>query len=259
MTQFLHACAMALYVSASALGWRGRPSVTAAWLLGVGALLHASGFLALHLETPPIPLESFPAALSLIGWLLVVAYLVCLRIARVRVATHWVAGIAALFTMSAEIGFQSSVPVDVVADTGSGWMHAHILLSTGGFSLLGLASLAGLGYLVKKRLLKNKRSGPVVLPSLESLDRAEHWTLGLGFAFLSLGVVTGFAWGMGRSPSPWNNHSLFLLVAWVIYLGPVGVRLVRRQHGAVPARGVVLGFAFLAFFYLGIRLLGAAA
>ena len=58
-----------------------------------------------------------------------------------------------------------------------------------------------------------------------------------------IGVVTGFAWGIGHGLSPWTGHSLFLLGAWAIYLGPVSLRLVRQQHGTLPARGVVVGFA----------------
>ena len=44
-----------------------------------------------------------------------------------------------------------------------------------------------------------------------------------------------------------------------LYLIPVGARVLRQQQGAWPARGVVWSFAFLAFSYIGIRLLGAGA
>ena len=72
-------------------------------------------------------------------------------------------------------------------------------------------------------------------------------------------MVTGFAWGIRQGLSPWTRHSLFLLGAWAIYLAPVGLRFLRRERGRLPARGVVLGFAVLAFCYLGIRLIGVAA
>ena len=53
--------------------------------------------------------------------------------------------------------------------------------------------------------------------------------------------------------------ALHALVAWCVYLRPVGLRVVGGQHGDRPARSVVLGFAVLAFSYIGIRLLGGGA
>ena len=43
-----------------------------------------------------------------------------------------------------------------------------------------------------------------------------------------------------------------------VYLVPVSLRVVQRQHGPRPARSVVLGFAVLTFCYVGVRLLGVA-
>jgi ABC-type uncharacterized transport system permease subunit len=175
----------------------------------------------------------------------------------VRGVGTWVAGAAALFTSAAAVGLmgvEKLPPVDVAA--GGAWSHAHVLLSTLGFSLLALTSLAGLAYLTKKRALKRNEAARFGLPSLESLDRMEHVTLSLGFSLLSLGMATGFLWSMNRGASPWTQHSQWLVVAWAIYLLPVGMRVINRQHGDRPARIVTFGFAFLAFSYLGIRLLG---
>jgi ABC-type uncharacterized transport system permease subunit len=259
----LHLLASGCYLAALVRGVAGLRSGTApAWvpiLLGVGALLHATGFVALHGSEPPIPLESFSAALSLIGWLIPTSYLFSLRIARVRGVGTWVAGAAALFTAAAAAGL---LGVETLADpAGSGvpggaWSHAHVLLSTLGFSLLALTSLAGLAYLTKKRALKRNEAARFGLPSLESLDRMEHVTLSLGFSLLSLGMATGFVWSMSRGASPWTQHSGWLVAAWAVYLLPVGMRVISRQHGDRPARIVTAGFAFLAFSYLGIRLLG---
>jgi ABC-type uncharacterized transport system permease subunit len=257
----LHLLASGCYLAALVRGIAGLRAGTApAWvpiLLGVGALLHAAGFVVLHASVPPIPLESFSTALSLIGWLIPTSYLFSLRVARVRGVGTWVAGAAALFTSAAAVGLMGveTLHADVAA-AGGAWSHAHVLLSTLGFSLLALTSLAGLAYLTKKRALKRNEAARFGLPSLESLDRLEHVTLSLGFSLLSLGMATGFLWSMNREASPWTQHSQWLVVAWAIYLLPVGMRVINRQHGDRPARIVTFGFAFLAFSYLGIRLLG---
>jgi hypothetical protein len=48
------------------------------------------------------------------------------------------------------------------------------------------------------------------------------------------------------------------LAAWGLYLPAVALRVVRRQHGDQPARGVVISFLFLAISYAGVRLWGVA-
>lgn len=263
MTHLGHELAAALYLGAALCGlagrgrpWAGRVLVATAAL---GALAHAAGLYGLHFESPPVPLESLPGTLSLFGWLIVVAFLSALLVAKVRPAGVWVSALAGLSTASADLGLWLREPsVAAPVDAGA-WPHAHVLLSASGFSLLALSSLAGLGYLAKERELKRKRPSRTLLPALESIDRVEHATLALGFALLTLGVGSGFLWVRHRGTGTWSAHSLFLLAAWVVYLIPVGLRVVRHQHGPRPARGVVVSFAILAVSYLGVRLLGMLA
>jgi ABC-type uncharacterized transport system permease subunit len=263
MTHLSYELAAALYLAASVLGSLPRAGERAArgviWLLGAGVLLHAVGFVELHRQTPPVPLDSFPAALSLIAWLTAAGYLLSLEVARVRAVGPWVGAVAGVLTLAADLALRwTELPAPGPQDSVA-WSHAHVLLSSGGFSVLALASLAGLAYLTKERELKRKRRSRFTLPSLESLDRFEHVSLSLGFPLLTLGVVTGFVWGASRGVSLWTGHSLLLLVAWAVYLLPLSLRVLRHQRGHEPARDVVLGFAVLAFSYIGIRLLGTVA
>ena len=257
MTLVAHGFAGALYLFAAFLGWNRRDPSRIRFVVAFAAALHAVGFYGLHLQHPPVPLSSFPAALSLIGWGVALAWLVAPRALGLRSSGPWVATIAAGFTIPAVLGLQLAAPhLDTPQGAGI-WSHAHVLLGTAGFSLLALASLAGLGYLAKERGLKRRQPWHQGLPALESLDHAEHVTLALGFALLTLGVATGFAWSVSQQLDPWNRHTLFLLAAWGVYLVPVGARVLRQERGPWPARGVVLGFLFLACSYLGINLIGA--
>ncbi len=263
MTLLAHGLATALYLFAAFLGWTRRSAGigqrSVPFVIGLAAAVHTVGFYGLHLQTPPVPLSSFPAALSLIGWLIALSWLAALGRLRLRDAGPWVGLLAAGFTLPAEIGLQLSAPASAASSEPVVWSHAHVLLGTSGFALLALSSLAGLGYLAKERALKQRRGFARSLPALESLDRGEHLTLMLGFALLTLGVATGFAWGVKEGLEPWTRHTVFLLAAWAVYLLPVGARVVRQQQGAWPARGVVWSFVFLAFSYIGIRLIGSVA
>jgi ABC-type uncharacterized transport system permease subunit len=263
MTLIAHGLATALYLFAAFIGWTrggsGAGQRSVPYVIALAAAIHACGFYGLHLQNPPVPLSSFPAALSLIGWLIALGWLAALRVLRLKDAGPWVGLLAALFTLPAELGLQLSAPADSAGAEPVAWSHAHVLLGTAGFALLALASLAGLGYLAKERALKQRGGFALTLPALESLDRGEHVTLALGFALLTLGVATGFAWGIREGQDPWTRHTFFLLAAWCVYLVPVGARVLRQQQGPWPARGVVLSFLFLAFSYIGIRLLGSVA
>jgi ABC-type uncharacterized transport system permease subunit len=258
-----HEAASVLYAVAAFIGFRGArrgySPRAVAWVMFAAVLPHAWGFVWLHGQDPPVSLSSFPAALSLIGLLVPVSFLLSLRIVRVREVGAWVAALSALLTAIAAAGLRFSSPIAASeAETGA-LSHAHVLLSTLGFSLLALSSVAGVAYLAKKRALKGKSPARFALPSLESLDRMAHFTLTFGYPLLTLGVVSGFVWGIRHGYSPWSGHTLWLLVAWVVYLLPIGMRVIGHQHGDRPARGAVLGFALLAFAYIGIRLLGGAA
>lgn len=266
MIPVTHTLGAALYLAAALLGGRAaadgpagsRMGRSVLSLLGAGAVIHAVGFVGFHRGSPPVPLESAAAALSLIGWVVAAAYLASLRLARVSIVGPWVAATAFVFTLLAEIGLRFFPATSVAPSPSGAWPHAHVLLGTAGFSMLALASLGGLAYLAKERALKRKQRARVQLPSLESLDRIGHMGLALGFPLLTLGVVTGFAWAAYAEQSPWSGHGVLLLVAWGVYARPLLLRVGRGLHGQAPARSAVIGFVVLAFSYLGVRLLGAA-
>ncbi len=114
MTLVAQGFASALYLFAAVLGWTGRNLGLGArsipLIVALAAALHALGFYGLHLQTPPVPLSNFPAALSLIGWGTALGWLVARRWLGLRSAGPWVAAIAAAFTLSAELGLQLTAP-----------------------------------------------------------------------------------------------------------------------------------------------------
>jgi ABC-type transport system involved in cytochrome c biogenesis permease subunit len=93
-----------------------------------------------------------------------------------------------------------------------------ILLSMAAFTM---AFAGGLMLFIQDRLMKAKSFGFLMenLPSLELLDDLTYRNLILGFGFLSVGTVLGFAgapqaWG---SYLPINKQVLFGVVVWCVY------------------------------------------
>jgi ABC-type transport system involved in cytochrome c biogenesis permease subunit len=136
------------------------------------------------------------------------------------------------------------------------WPHAHVLLSSAGISLLGLAGLAGVIFLIEHKRLKSKapldRHFP--LPSLEALDRVNAVALAVGFLLLTLGVITGMIWLQTTKGVPWSGtaHETWTFVAWAVYGGLVVARFVTKQGSRQAAASAVGGFAFLLFAVIGL-------
>ena len=137
--------------------------------------------------------------------------------------------------------------------------HAHVLLSSAGLALLGVAGLAGLFFLIEHRRLKKKRpmDGEVTLPSLEALDRVNVVALAVGFPLLTLGVVTGMFWVHEALGRVWTgaDHESWSVIACAIYAGLVLARFVGHQGSRQAAASALAGFAFLLFAVVGVGFL----
>ncbi len=225
-------------------------------LLVLGALFHAASFVLLHVAQHAPPLTDMRAAISFMAWGGTVSYLILLKRSQLQ-------RLAVLVAPAAFLGaFLEALrpPLHEPAQTATGsWPHAHVLLSSAGFSLLGLAGLAGVLFLIEHRRLKSKapldRRFP--LPSLEALDRVNAVSLAIGFLLLTLGVITGMIWLWTAKGVAWSGtaHETWTFVAWVVYVGLVVGRFVTHQGSRQAAASAVGGFAFLVFAVIGLGLI----
>jgi ABC-type transport system involved in cytochrome c biogenesis permease subunit len=226
---------------------------TAVALLGLGALLHAASFGLLHLAEHPPPLTDLRAAFSFMAWGGTVFYLILLKRSRLQHLAVLVAPTAFLGAFLEALRPPLTAPTE--SATGS-WPHAHVLLSSAGIALLGLAGLAGVLFLIEHKRLKSKapldRRFP--LPSLEALDRVNAVSLAVGFLLLTLGVITGVIWLQTTKGVPWlgTAHETWTLVAWAVYAGLAVARFIAKQGSRQAAASAVGGFAFLLFAVIGL-------
>ena len=161
MTLLAHGFATALYLFAAFLGWTRRTArggaAASRCVIAFATLLHAVGFYGLHLQKPPVPLSSFPAALSLIGWLLALAWL-----ARAAPAAHARGGPVGRRCSPRRSRCRPSSACSSAQRSRrrrrspSPGRTRTCCSAPRASALLALASLAGLGYLAKERALKRR-------------------------------------------------------------------------------------------------------
>ena len=250
-----------LYLLASAAAGAGfvlaRPALlrAAVGALAAGALLHGASFSLLHTQSFTPPLTHLPSALSFMAWIGTIGFLLLAWRARLTGLVALVAPLACLGVAAAVFANPATTAEPDLSRAGS-IPHAHVLLASAGLGLLGLASLAGLSFLVEHRRLKRKRPfhTGTSWPSLEALDRAGAFAVAAGFPLLTLGVIAGALWqrsdtGLYFAGSP---HETFCLLAWAVYGALASLRLA-RQPAARCALSSLAGFALLGFAVLGVE------
>lgn len=102
------------------------------------------------------------------------------------------------------------------------WSIVHRVTAYGGFIAFAVAGAIGGMYLLAQRRLRTKQPGA----GFGSLERLEHLTfvsVTLGFALLTIGLVTGFVRVLGHNGAglgaTWYRNPKVVLtcVAWVVY------------------------------------------
>jgi ABC-type uncharacterized transport system permease subunit len=144
---------------------------------------------------------------------------------------------------------------------GQVWLGVHILLVLAGYAALSLTAVAAFAYLIQERRLKRKQTSSLLerLPPLATLDNLIGKSLGLGFAFLSLGLVFGIMWAVIYSPgTSWIGDARIALslVTWALLLVTMFLRASagwRGRKAAVMALAVLGCSALTWAAHAGLR------
>jgi ABC-type uncharacterized transport system permease subunit len=130
---------------------------------------------------------------------------------------------------------------------GQIWLGVHILLVLAGYAALLLTAVAAFAYLIQERRLKQKRASSLLerLPPLATLDNLISKSLGLGFAFLTLGLVFGIMWAVIYSPgTSWIGDARIAisLLTWALLLVTM---ILRSSAGWRGRKAAVMALAVL--------------
>nr|YP_010580359.1 cytochrome c biogenesis protein [Edaphochlamys debaryana]UZS90743.1 cytochrome c biogenesis protein [Edaphochlamys debaryana] len=115
--------------------------------------------------------------------------------------------------------------------------------------------------------LNNLISNPPVLSTVGGwgrgplgsfLDLLSYRIIGLGFPFLTIGILSGAVWANEAWGSywSWDPKETWALLTWLVFAIYLHTRLTKGWQGKKPAIIASLGFLVVWFCYLGVNLIG---
>ncbi len=226
-------------------------------LLAGGFVCHTAALVAGVIGSGYLPVHDLHGTLIVAGWAVVGVFLTICRRYRIQVLGVYAAPLALAIMIAAGLS-----PTAPAADKGlfnSFWLVSHIITVFLGDAALALACGIGILYLIQEHAIKTKHRGFFFhrLPSLDRLDAAGYAAIATGFAMLTVGLVTGFAyaravWGRFWSADP---KEIWSVITWLFYAALLHQRLTVGWRGRRSAVMAVIGFAVILFTFLGVNFL----
>jgi cytochrome c-type biogenesis protein CcsB len=146
---------------------------------------------------------------------------------------------------------RTAPPEELVPALQSGWLWAHIVGASVGFSSVLIA--AGLGLLY---LLKEKGAGGIYerLPALSALDDLSYRFVVAGFTMYGVMIVSGAFWANQVKGTFWNWDpvEVWSLISWLIYGIYLHLRITFGWRGRRLAFYSLAAMAAMIVSYWGI-------
>ena len=92
----------------------------------------------------------------------------------------------------------------------------------------------------------------------DSLDVWSYRTIGLGFPFLTIGIIAGGVWANEAWGSywSWDPKETWALITWLVFAAYIHVRLTKGWVKEKAAAIGAIGFFVVWVCYLGVNFLG---
>jgi cytochrome c-type biogenesis protein CcsB len=105
---------------------------------------------------------------------------------------------------------------------------------------------------------ENTEANKNLMNLLEGFDNISYRFIGLGFPFLTLGIISGAVWANQAWGSywSWDPKETWALIAWLVFAVYLHTRITKSWQGKKPAYIATLGFFTVWICYLGVNFLG---
>jgi cytochrome c-type biogenesis protein CcsB len=172
-------------------------------------------------------------------------------------------------TLTLPIEMQKALPL--VPSLQSNWLMMHVSMMMISYSTLMVGSLFSILYLFFFKFKKEKEikqefgiqnlsviSQSSSMALLEILDIWSYRIIGLGFPFLTIGIISGAVWANEAWGSywSWDPKETWALITWLIFAIYLHSRLLKGWQGQKTAFLGSLGFFITWICYLGVNFLG---
>lgn len=193
------------------------------------------------------------AAISLILWVLCALFLIAVLLRPIENLGALVLPLGGLAVLLAWL-WPGRVHLLEQSDR---WFALHLIIAFLAYAFLGLSALQALLLAAQERRLKQHHPGGWLraLPSMQTMEALLFQLIGLGFALLTVTLVTGslFSERLFGRPFIWNHHVVLSVLAWFIFAALLVGRRAFGWRGRQAVRWTLGGFAMLVLAYLGTR------
>ncbi len=235
------------------------------------------------------PLSNLYESLLFLTWMLLTIYLYIEAKTKSKLigsvlipVTLLISGFSNL-TLSPEMQKASSL----VPALQSNWLMMHVSMMLLSYSTLIVGSLLSILFLVISRykevdlkmmdnsslplynIMSDYYEAKLLSPSnqiselgklklLQSLDNWSYRIIGLGFPFLTIGIIAGGVWANEAWGSywSWDPKETWALITWLVFASYLHARITKGWEGKKTAILGSVGFFVIWICYLGVNFLG---
>lgn len=243
-------CVSGLYAWVAWRLLRSPPAPSIRFLLPLALLAHGALIYQSMLGYGNIRL-GFGNSLSTILWLTALVYWVSSQGAPLARLQSWVSGLAAVSVL----GMVLFTNTHVIPNSQALALRAHLVVSFLAYGLLAVAALhAVLMTLLEKQLHRGgfmRDSAPPLL----TLEAMLFKSIGIGFALLTLAVISGvfFSEELFGKALQFSHKIVFAILSWLVFGGLLLGRHYRGWRGRTALVWTITGFTLLLLAYLGTQ------
>ena len=262
MSGFFFHCALILY-GASAIIYstylfKDEPP-QAKWahrLVSIGFIAHLLSIIHSFVLIGQLPVATMRDSISFFCFAIVGAFIYFERAHKAPILGAFVTPPLLLAMLVVETLPKEIRPVSPILFSRWFWIHTPVaFVSYAAFAITGAASTM---YLIQERFLRKKSFGPLFrrLPPLETMDAISYRCLAIGFTFLTIALLSGFAWSRQTTGYFWNwsdSKQVCSLITWGGYAALLYGRLTRGWRGRRAALFSIAGFILLLITFIGTK------
>jgi len=250
----------ALHVVLHALTRRRLLSTWSVTATLAGFALHTASLSQRWTEVGHFPIVGLHDGASFLAWTTVLAFLATYVRTREDALGLAVYPVAFVLVLVAALAPASGREDPILKSL---FLPIHTMLALLGYGALFVAATMGVFYLIQERELKARapRAFYYLIPSLERCDSIGGRSVSLGFAFLTLAIVTGVLWSRAAKGVYWiwDAKGWAATIAWLIYVVLITARRRSGWGGRRAALLGIVGFAVVVFTFAWMTLLSGAS